>query len=637
MFKYLLCSVLIFAAGSVFPQGSRLHELSEDEVQEQAAGARISRFNSIARELLFDKPDSAIGYADSALAISRNIKDKAAETKALYLLGTAHYVKGAYDISLDYTLRSLSLAEERGDRQGVALAVNNIGLVYLAQEKADEAAHEFKRSLNIAREVRDLKLQASNNFNIGLCYDLKDQLRDALAYFEQALSISRQSENLRIAAMSLNRLGETWFRLKEYDKAISYYRMVINNGKYKNDWETSFAYSGIAQAKLAAGHPSEAIANARQALDLARTVNAKWDIERCLKILYSAYAAQGDFKNAFEYLQLDKLYSDSLYNEAKENEINGLLLKQKARENQQLLVQNELKETRIIQNRRITILIAVFAFLLLIALALIIYYLNQKNKLHQALRKKSELITAQNAQLERMNQVKDQLFSVIGHDLRSPFSSMLQAIEMYRKYDLSSEEARIFLDSFFENVTVTASMLDNLVLWAQGQQYGIKADLQAVELGVVTDQQLDLARFLLSKKNISTVHKRPADALIMADPDHVRIIMHNLIVNAIKFTPPDGRIEIYYVPENEYITVHVKDSGVGMPEEKLVKLFNTMGKDLTTYGTNKERGIGIGLMLVRKFTEENKARIGVQSKLGEGTDFSITFMRRVQPGTGESV
>ncbi len=617
----LFCLAVILVARTVSPQDIRLPTI------DLADTTRIRLLNAQAKELLYNKPDSAIEYANYALELSKEVKDIAFESKALFLLGAAHYVKGAYEVSLDYTLRSLSMAEEVQSPQDIALAVNNVGLVYLAQNKADEAADEFKRSLTIARELNDLRLQSTNNFNLGLSYELKNQIQDAKAYFEQALSLSRQAGDMRMEAMSLNRLGETLFRLKEYEKSISRYLSVINNRGYKNDWETSFAYSGIAQTKLAQGFYTEAIINAQKALDLARSVNAKWDIERCMKILYTAYAAKKDFKQAFEYLQLNKLYSDSLYNEAKENEINGLFLKQKNRENQQLQAENQLKEIRIVQNTRIITLIAIFSFLLLIALAVIVYYLGQKNKLHRALQKKSALVIAQNEKLGEMDQVKNQLFSVIGHDLRSPFSSMLQAIEMYRTYDLSPEDNQIFLNNFFENITVTASMLDNLVLWAQGQRYGIKADIKSVDLALVVDQQLALSDFLLSKKKIAIQHEKPAESLIEADPDQIRIIIHNLIANAIKFTPTDGNIKLYYLVDNNYITIHISDTGIGMPDDKLRRLFNTMGKDLTTYGTNNERGIGIGLMLVKEFAENNNAEIYVRSKPGEGTDFSIRFVR----------
>lgn len=617
----LFCLAVILVARTVSPQDIRLPTI------DLADTTRIRLLNAQAKELLYNKPDSAIEYANYALELSKEVKDIAFESKALFLLGAAHYVKGAYEVSLDYTLRSLSMAEEVQSPQDIALAVNNVGLVYLAQNKADEAADEFKRSLTIARELNDLRLQSTNNFNLGLSYELKNQIQDAKAYFEQALSLSRQAGDMRMEAMSLNRLGETLFRLKEYEKSISRYLSVINNRGYKNDWETSFAYSGIAQTKLAQGFYTEAIINAQKALDLARSVNAKWDIERCMKILYTAYAAKKDFKQAFEYLQLNKLYSDSLYNEAKENEINGLFLKQKNRENQQLQAENQLKEIRIVQNTRIITLIAIFSFLLLIALAVIVYYLGQKNKLHRALQKKSALVIAQNEKLGEMDQVKNQLFSVIGHDLRSPFSSMLQAIEMYRTYDLSPEDNQIFLNNFFENITVTASMLDNLVLWAQGQRYGIKADIKSVDLALVVDQQLALSDFLLSKKKIAIQHEKPAESLIEADPDQIRIIIHNLIANAIKFTPTDGNIKLYYLVDNNYITIHISDTGIGMPDDKLRRLFNTMGKDLTTNGTNNERGIGIGLMLVKEFAENNNAEIYVRSKPGEGTDFSIRFVR----------
>jgi signal transduction histidine kinase len=366
-------------------------------------------------------------------------------------------------------------------------------------------------------------------------------------------------------------------------------------------------------------------------------VNAKYDISSALKILYSAYQKQNRIiGNAFKYLELEKQYSDSLFNEAKEKEINRLNLQLKQAENIQLQKLNEQNREQLKFIRKVTIVIAALALFLLIKTILIFRFSRQKSILNndlklksQAVEEQNQLILKQNVQLEALNQTKDQLFSIIGHDLRAPFGSILKSMEMMREGSLSDTELKFFLDGFYEKLRETSDMLDNLVTWASSQQLGINARPVNIDLGRQADEILSIYDFLLKEKNIELKHIQLPDTNVYADPDHVRIIIQNLIANAIKFTPQHGNISIFYTADAKHIALHVKDSGIGISAGKISKLFNLAGKEISTYGTKNEKGIGIGLLLVKKFADENGALISIESKEGEGSEFTVSFVRKV--------
>lgn len=595
----------------------------------------VNLLNSLSMEYMLVKPDSVIYFADRSLQIARAIKYPLGEVRAIGNKAKAYYVKGSYDHSLRYAILAKNLAERINDKLGMAYAFNSIGLIHLTQNKTEEALQDFEKSLKLAVELNNVKLQATLYLNLGISNADNKQPEIALKYLKAGIDHSKKYNLYTYTAMLLNRIAETYYFSKQFENALKNYRLVLSNKQYESDWEYSMAYSGIARIQNDQGRTAEAIANATKALDYARKVNAKYDISSALKILHSAYERQNDYSNAYKYLKLEKLYSDSLFNEAKEKEINRINLKLKQTENIQLRKLNSKNKEQLSFIRIVTAVISALALFLLITTILIFKFSKQKNNLNhvlslksQAVEEQNQLILKQNAELESLNQTKDQLFSIIGHDLRAPFGSIIKAMEMMREGNLSDKDLKIFLDGFYEKLMETSDMLDNLVVWASSQQLGISTRPIITDLYKQTEEILKMYSFLLAEKNTELKHSSLSETLAFADPDHVRIIIQNLIANAIKFTPQDGKVAIFYSSDADYLHLHIKDSGIGISPDKISKLFNLSGKQISTYGTKNEKGIGIGLLLVKKFAEENRAMINVESKEGEGSEFRVSFQRR---------
>jgi len=595
----------------------------------------VNLLNSLSMEYMLVKPDSMIYFANRSLQIAKAIKYLLGESRAIGNKAKAYYVKGSYDHSLRYAILAKNVAERINDKLGMAYAFNSIGLIHLTQNKIEEALEDFEKSLKLAVELKNVKLQATLYLNLGISNADNKQPEIALKYLKAGIDHSEKYNLYTYTAMLLNRIAETYYFSKQFENALKNYRLVLSKKEYKSDWEYSMAYSGIARIQNELGRTTEAIANATKALDYAKKVNAKYDISRALKILFEANEKQNDYANALKYLKLEKLYSDSLFNEAKEKEINRLHLKLKQTENIQLQKLNSKNKEQISFIRIVTAVISAMALFLLITTILILKISRQKNNLNkvlnlksQALEEQNQLILKQNAELECLNQTKDQLFSIIGHDLRAPFGSIIKAMEMMREDNLSDKDLKVFLDGFYEKLMETSDMLENLVVWASSQQLGINSQPVNTDLYKQTEEILKLYSFLLTEKNIEINHSNLSDTIAFADPDHVRIIVQNLLANAIKFTPQDGKIAVFYSSDANYLSIHIKDSGIGISPDKISKLFNLTGKEISTYGTNNEKGIGIGLLLVKKFADENNALINIESKEGVGSEFRVSFKRR---------
>lgn len=592
----------------------------------------ILRLNDHSKEYLYDQTDSAIFYAQKALVLAEEHNYLNGKAWCLNSLGTGWYVNGSYDLALKAYLESKDLFQKLGNDGRVAWALNNIGLIYIAQARYDQAIQQYKSLVGNKVAEEDSSFFATVLYNLGLSYNYKGDYDQALNFLEKALEVCEQHDLYRMKAISLNRMGEVYFHKKEFSKASNYYNQVINDSAYQSNWEMSFAHAGLAQTFYTKGNNTKAIYHGTLGLELAKKVKAKWDVARVLKILASAYAAEENFKNAYEYHNLYKLYYDSLFSEAKEKEINYLNLKQEEAENLQLAKQNQINQQRIRINRMFNFGIALLAlFFLTFAF---IFYRNSKlkSKLNLFLARRNvdidrrnKLISRQKEALEILNSTKDKLFSIISHDLRSPLSSITGTLDIIRRGALTEYEQQKIFKILHHKVMLVTQMLNNLLQWANTQQIGITVKSGKYDLSKITAQVVPVARFLAGEKNIVIKHHINNDLFVYVDEDHVRIILQNLLANAIKFTPDGGTVNIFYSEVQEYQIIHIKDSGVGMSAEKLKKLFDLIGSDISVIGTNNEEGTGIGLMLVQQFVKENNGKIEIDSKEGEGTEVKVSF------------
>ena len=260
----------------------------------------------------------------------------------------------------------------------------------------------------------------------------------------------------------------------------------------------------------------------------------------------------------------------------------------------------------------------------------IIFSNRQKSTLNKVLKKQNddillqkEEISRQKEVLDQLNSTKNQLFSVISHDLRSPFAAILQSIDAIRAGDITAREQEQLLEDFYRQVNLVTTMVNNLLAWAHSQQDGIKCHPVMLDVTAVTDEIISVSGYLAKNKDIFLDHQHGGAQPVLADADHVRIIMQNLVGNAIKFTRRGGVVQIYYTVDAGFVAIHVKDSGVGIKADKLSRLFKVTGKEISGYGTNNEAGAGLGLALIKQFTDANNGKLDVQSKYGEGSEFIV--------------
>ncbi len=228
--------------------------------------------------------------------------------------------------------------------------------------------------------------------------------------------------------------------------------------------------------------------------------------------------------------------------------------------------------------------------------------------------------------LSEINKQKDKLFSIIAHDLRSPFTGMIGFTELLiNDFDkLSEQDKKNYLQNIYSSMKNVLALIENLLTWA-------RLNLNKVEFNPIKISMAEVIHTVLKTQNVAASIKKIQlesycndNIKAFADEDMISTVIRNLVSNAIKFTNTNGIIKVNCFYEGEFVKVSVEDNGVGMESDIANNLF-AIDKQITTEGTNNEKGTGLGLIICKEFIEKNGGKISVVSKVAYGTNISFTL------------
>lgn len=233
-------------------------------------------------------------------------------------------------------------------------------------------------------------------------------------------------------------------------------------------------------------------------------------------------------------------------------------------------------------------------------------------------------------ELEKLNQEKNKFFSIIAHDLRSPFTALLgfSGLLVERADKMDAAKIKDFATHINEAGNRVFKLLENLLEWSRLQMDRVQTEPQMFRVGDVAGKTIEVLGPVAAEKNI-TLTERGAAPEVYADPNMIDAVIRNLVNNAIKFTPNGGAITIAYERDEaaSVARIVVIDNGIGMSADTAAKLFN-IAENVSTQGTAGEAGTGLGLLLCKELVERNAGRIGVESTPGEGSTFNFTLPLR---------
>ncbi|RZS98526.1 MULTISPECIES: sensor histidine kinase [Cecembia] len=241
-------------------------------------------------------------------------------------------------------------------------------------------------------------------------------------------------------------------------------------------------------------------------------------------------------------------------------------------------------------------------------------------------RKTAEQIKKQAEELKDLNQLKDKLFSIISHDLKGPIFGLKELIKMTRSGLVSQEEFFDLMPEISKNLDSVSILMENLLAWTSTQMQGEYIAKKQFDLGSLMDQHLELFRKFAQDKDISIRLEKEGNLQVFADRNMIDLIIRNLLSNAIKFCSKGDQILLSATEQVNTVFIQVIDTGAGMTPENLDKL--KKGISFTTFGKNKEKGTGLGMVLVRDYIVKNGGVLNIASELNKGSAFSFSLPKK---------
>ena len=588
--------------------------------------SRVILLNEASIALRESDSNKALEIAQQARRLAEKLQFNRGIAMTLANIGWINYRQGIYSEALSLSMEALKIDRQLGDYKEISNCLNNIGAITFEQKKFDDALKSFKEAYDYSSNINYTIGMSRSLNNIAFLFLRLKKLDSARHYTQRSIN---EFATTHFGAFSKRLLGDISLEEKNYGEALRYYQECLKTAlEQKNNFLVASTQFRMAKAYNKLKSPDKALQILFQNIEVTKRYNYKSELESTYLVMAESYSLKNDLAKAMEYQTLHYQLKDSL-SEQRRGELTEIIQSKYQSEiknaqielltKDSLIKENELKAQRILMYVGIGIMIV---------LAVLIFNLlqsNQRNKMaNTLLSKQNELINDQSNQLETLNKTKDKILSIISHDMRSPLAGLKGIVNLLSTDSISQEEFIEVSKTLRKNLDYVYNDLDNLLHWANAQVKGIRPQFERVSVLDVVMEKVNLFAEVAKNKAIEIDINVSANLYVWADINHLRLVFRNLLSNAIKFSAPHYKIEINAFDEGKTVRMEVKDFGIGMSEEEVQKLFK-IENHFTRVGTQNEKGVGLGLILVKEFVETNKCSIAVQSQVGKGTTFTVTM------------
>lgn len=570
-------------------------------------------------------PDSSILISQEMLSLSEKINYPKGIMISNMRIGSYYSYRGRESKALDFFYKSLKLAQELELKEFELENLNRIAINYQRQEEPEKAIVYIKQILNFVLEIKDTLRHASALNNLGVFYTNIGKYDSALFYLEkiETLALTNNIQVLkRIYPYALNNKADIYSKQGKYELALEYYKQsLVEKEKSGDKWAICYTLNGMAIVYQKQGNYSKSIEVALKGFEIAQDLKLLLEIRMISQTLYKTYQLMADYEHAFEYLSIFQQSNDSIFQQEKVKAIANLEATTEL-EKKDLLIEKERTARKLQQSLTYIIL---SALLLVLGLVYFIWrgFVKQK-KIKDIIVDKNTEISTQNKELKELNSVKDKLFSIISHDLRSPVVNIQMLFQMLNEGSITMNEINELSEHLGKELNEVSTLLDNLLFWAKSQmEKGIVANPGRNDIEALIQENIALITNRLSQKNIKVIHEIKESHYAYFDREMIKLVIRNLLHNAIKFTPEGKNIYVSLSEEENYIYIKIKDEGIGMSPETVENLFQTKTSSFSAENTALGKGTGLGLMLSYEFIEKNNAQITVQSEVDQGSEFCI--------------
>ena len=616
--------------------------------------------------------DSVKVYADKALSLSNSPEER---LYAKNMKANAHSIAGQHVLAIDLyeqvvaildslnryddinrvrfnmantysslgeSVRALEIyhdayeySELQGNMQEIAIASSNIGNLFIELENYAQADFYLNYSKSISEKIELESNLTRVYLNLGNLYSRTGEFDLAEQYYAKSLELRNKAHDDTGKVKIYYNLGMMEIRRGDYEEARDYLQRAIvmsqemgfNEGIY-------YSSKGMGELMLETNRFNNAIEWFQRANNIADANGVGKMKLATYNNLYQTYKRAGNINLALQWLENYNELNDSLASAEREILTAQYETKFNLRKSQQ---QNELMQARQNQQesqlaiQKLIIGFSATGIALLLIAGFVLVRTNVKRKqangqLQNSNRKLNVLnatIQDKNRELAELNEIKTKLFAIVAHDLRGPLSSLQSLLYLLREHNLSEEELSEISDSLEMNLHENAAMMDNLLTWAKSQMSGISMNFKRFKLEMCLKSVLDQLRYQAQNKNIDFSVDLDEGTEVYADYDTIKLVLRNLIANAVKFSFKKSAITINVFETDDSHVISIQDKGVGIAKENHHRIFGN--ENYTSRGTINEQGSGLGLMLCKEFVERHGGDIWFESDKGKGTTFFFTI------------
>ncbi len=538
--------------------------------------------------------------------------DKKEASRWVNEAATAYWERKEYLKSIENFKKSLKLNEDLGNQSGLSMIHNNLGMLYSDLRDFEISLFHFQKTLELRRKFKDKTGIQSGLINTAVVLNNLGWYPESIANLKEALDIAREMNDAEHMRSCYGMLAETYEKSGDAANTIKFFNLYRSFHELVQNTKVQKIEKSLEE----------------KTLEMLQLENEKQRQELELLKASKELASKDN-----QLVSLDKEYQD-LYEKSTKKDLMMQFIKEKDQMERDRL-NREIESQKHKEQIYLYTSIGSLLLVVILGISILFFYRNAKykEKMNGLLKERSNQIIRQKEEIElqketlnETNKLKDKLFSVLAHDLRSPFATLESLMMLYEFKAYDQQQTKDFFLQVRSLSNSTLQTLENTLDWVKSQMNnGYRHEPKLFSLNLLTDEVIEFLSEIAKTKKIKILNEVSETLLAYSDANQIRIVIRNLISNAIKFTSEGGGIFVSAsFSQDDKIAFSVRDTGVGIPEEKINKLFNT-STHFTTQGTQHEKGTGLGLLLSKELVEKNGGIITVESIANEGTTFTFTL------------
>ena len=568
-----------------------------------------------------------VRYSEIGIAHYEKIDDLFNLAGCYMTLANAYQRLGQFDKAIECYNRCSDIMDELGGDMAEVnkrYVMNNIAEIHLSMDEYGQAEEMYRRCIDMLGEVDEA--DTASNLDLATYYQNLAEVRiaesgrldsltraqkldEAVSFAQRSLDLSQRYHDTHHKIINrLTALSKATFQSGETEEGLKLMEEALRIAKENDDvFMEAVIYVQRGQFESQLQRNADAERDFINAISIAEENHFTEVLQEALESVYPV-VRQRDTNKALDYLERSMGLRDSIFNENQQHLIRDYQVRYAMQEKDHELA---LEQAKTRQNRMYVIVLAIIAFLS--GVIAVIWYRLAK------VRKK------RNEELQRVNQTKDRLLSIVSHDVKTPVGAICTVLrQMTNHYDnMSDTDRKAGLVMMHTSAEALDDRVKNIMQWVRGELENSEIRRNPFNLSRLADDCIKMQMAAADAKTLKVVNEVEPSLTVNDDENAVSLVLQNLLSNAVKFSYPGGEIRVKAEEKDGRVWLVVEDDGMGITEKKLEKIFQFMTS--SAKGTGGETGTGIGLFVSKQLVDKMGGEISIESVKGEGTTvrFSI--------------